>query len=148
MINPTIHIDDEGRRVRVGIILWTIDPENKLRFFLRHNRPFDGHLDEWNMIFGSVEPDESLGISVVREVSEESGVEVTEAAVTDLDYSLEYSSQHGRTIIRFFAVRVESVDVRVSLNEESIGYDWATIADVTAKVPYPEQIKAFLAIKP
>jgi len=143
MINPVIHIDEHGRRVRVGVIVWAIDPENNVRFFLRHNKPFHGHSDEWNMIFGSVEPGEALVPSVVREISEESGLTVLVDNVQDLDYSLEYTSHHDRTIIRFFAAQVDSVESKVVLNEESIGYDWAKIEEVRQRVPYGEQVKAF-----
>lgn len=147
MINPTIHIDDQGRRVRIGVILWTIDPEGMPRFFLRHNRPFNGHHDEWNMIFGSVEPDEAIIPAVSREVSEEAGVTLPESDVQDLGYSLEYSAFHGPTIIHFYAVKAPSIDAPIRLNEESIGYDWALIDRVEQLVPYAEQVEAFRIVE-
>lgn len=147
MVDPIIHIDEQGRRVRVGVILWTLDPEQKIRYFLRHNRPFDGHRDEWNMIFGSVEPGEAPITAAVRETKEEADVTTSRSQATDLEYTLEYTPRNGPTIIRFFGIKLNSLDTPIRLNEESIGYDWLTIDDVALKVPYPEQLKAFEMIE-
>lgn len=138
-----IHTDKNGYRVRVGVIVWTIDPEGVKRYFIRHNKPFNGHRDEWNMIFGSVEPKEDLPSAVIREVLEESGIIIEQRALTDLNYSLSYTVADGPTIIHFFGAKAQSIDVPVSLNEESIGYDWTTVNDVAQRVPYPEQVEAF-----
>jgi 8-oxo-dGTP pyrophosphatase MutT (NUDIX family) len=141
-----IHTDKNGYRVRIGVIVWTVDPEGVKRYFIRHNKPFDGHYDEWNMIFGSVEPEEDLSSAAIREVHEESGIIIEQTALTDLHYSLSYIATAGPTIIHFFSAKVRSIDAPVSLNEESIGYDWATIDDVSQRVPYTEQVEAFTLI--
>lgn len=138
-----IHTDENGYRVRIGVIVWTIDPEEAKRYFIRHNKPFNGHHDEWNMIFGSVEPEEDVPSAAIREVLEESGIIIEQTALTDLNYSLSYTAVAGPTIIHFFGAKAQSIDVPVSLNEESIGYDWATLDDVVQRVPYPEQVEAF-----
>jgi len=138
-----IHKNEQGERVRVGVIVWVLDPEGNVRYFLRHNKPFNGYRDEWNMIFGSVEPDENIHEAVIREVKEESNLTVTDASVHDLEYSLRYTAANGPTVIHFFGVKALSIDERVTLNEESIGYDWAVLEEVQRHVPYQEQVKAF-----
>lgn len=88
-----------------GFIVWTIDPEGAKRYFIRHNKPFNGHRDEWSMVLGSVEPKEDLPSAAIREVLEESGIIIEQIALTDLNYSLSHTVADGPTIIHFFGAK-------------------------------------------
>ena len=107
---------------KVAVIVWTIDPEGNRRFLLRHNKPFDGYDDEWTVVFGNMEDGEDLESAAVREVAEEFGFEKVEK-VGNIKYIAEYVGKYGPTQVHFLAIKVEDIDTKVTLNEESIGYD-------------------------
>lgn len=119
-------MDKQPTRIKIASIVWTIDPEEKKRFLLRHNRPFDGYDDEWTILFGNVDEGESTKEAAVREVGEEYGIVDLENFV-DLGYRLEYEDKGRATVIHFFSMKVNSIDVPIQLNSESIGYDWMTL---------------------
>ena len=128
-------------RHKVGVLLWTIDPEGSNRFLLRHNKPFNGREDEWTVVFGSVEEGEELTDAARREVREEFSIEAEK--VINLDYATEFENDKRKNIIHFFSTKVESIDVKVTLNEESIGYDWMTLDKVMEVMKYEDEKKAF-----
>lgn len=37
--------DDSNRFIKVGVIVWTVDPDGNYRFLIRHNKPFNGYED-------------------------------------------------------------------------------------------------------
>ena len=59
---------------KVGVIVYTKDPEENYRFLLRHNKPFDRRGDEWTILFGTVEELEDREETVKKEVGEEYGI--------------------------------------------------------------------------
>lgn len=122
----TVKKDADGRLVKIGSIVWAIDPNVIKRFLLRHNKPFNGHIDEWTIVFGGVEPNESEPEAAIRETEEEYGI-VNIQEVVDLNYSIEYQESRGKFIIYFFAYQADSIDIKITLNEESIGFDWVTL---------------------
>lgn len=135
-------IDTKGRYLKVGVIVWTIDPEGKVRFLLRHNKPFNDYKDEWTIAFGNVEADEEEIDAARREAKEEFGVRNFLDAL-DLQYEVEFESKFGPTVIRFFALRVSDISTEIMLNEESIGYDWMTIDKVKEVMQYDDEKRAF-----
>ena len=66
--------DSKGRSLKIGVIVWTVDPEGNPRFLLRHNKPFNGYEDEWTITFGNVEEGESVKVAAEREPKEEFGL--------------------------------------------------------------------------
>src|SRR5258708_14921914 len=92
--------DDKGRSVKVGVIVWTIDPEGTPRFLMRHNRPFNGYDDEWTITFGNVEEAESSEEGAVREASEEFTIDKFEGDPINLEYDVEFEGKKGKTVIR------------------------------------------------
>lgn len=135
--------DDKGRAVKVAVIVWTIDPEGNTRFLMRHNKPFNGYEDEWTIPFGSVEPEENGIETARREAKEEFGLAEFEGETLDLNYETEYMGKHGLTVVHFFALKVPNIDVKVVLNEESIGYDWMKIEEVKEVMQHEDEKKAF-----
>jgi ADP-ribose pyrophosphatase len=140
-------MDKQSLRLRqkhqkVAVVVWTIDPEGKRRFLLRHNKPFDGYEDEWTVAFGDMEDGESLETAAKREASEEFGIQAFEE-IADLKYKIGFAGKHGPTEAHFVALKVKDIDVRVVLNEESIGYDWMLIGKVKEVMKHEDEKKAF-----
>ncbi len=137
----TIKKNVDGKLVKVASIVWTIDPDGVKRFLLRHNKPFDGHDDEWTIVFGSVEPDEPEAMAAKREMQEEYGILDIDEMV-DLNYSIEYEEPRGKFIIYFFACKVTDIDTKITLNEESIGFDWVTLEGAKKIMQHSDEFKA------
>ncbi len=116
---------------KIAVVVWTIDPDGNNRFLLRHNRPFDGYEDEWTILFGTVEENEELEETAIRETGEEYGINQFEV-IKNLNYKIEYEDKGRQTIIHFFGLKVKSIDIPIQLNGESIGYDWMTYEQATA----------------
>ena len=134
--------DDSDRFIKVGVIVWTIDPDGNSRFLIRHNKPFNGYEDEWTISFGNVEQNESIKNAALREATEEFGLTDIEQ-VQDLEYEIEFTSKKGKTIIKFYAIRLKDIDVKISLNEESIGFDWMVLNRVKEVMQHDDEKKAF-----
>ena len=133
-------------RTRVGIVVWTIDPEGTMRFLLRHNKPFGEHSDEWNVFYGTLEPNELMIDAAIRELREESGIIISKDSVVSLEKELSYSTPTYTATINYFSVMLPSIDQEIILNEESIGYDWVTWSDLKRIIKYQEQISIFSQI--
>ncbi len=128
---------------KVGVIVWTIDPEGNKRFLLRHNKPFNGREDEWTIVFGGVEESESLEKAAIREVFEEYSINDSKET-KNLDYKIKFTGKDNiEREIHFFSVKLENIDAKVALNEESIGYDWVKIDKVREMMKHEDEKKAF-----
>lgn len=134
--------DSKGRFLKVGVIVWTIDPEGKPRFLIRHNKPFNGYEDEWTISFGNVEEGEVEEKAALRESTEEFSLDKADN-VQNLDYEIEFNGKKGRMVIKFFAVKLKDINAKIVLNEESIGYDWMTINKVKEVMQHDDEKKAF-----
>lgn len=130
-------------RQKVAVIVWTVDPEGNNRYLLRHNKPFDGYDDEWTVTFGGIDDGEKREDAAVREIYEEYGIKSVEE-VKDLNYSIKFVSKtKGPAEAHFIAIKVKDLDVKIMLNEESIGYDWMKLEDVKKVMKYLDEKKAF-----
>lgn len=130
------------RHQKVAVIVWTVDPEGNKRFLLRHNKPFNGYRDEWTTIFGDIEKNEDIESAAKREVAEEFRINEFEET-KNLNYKIEFDGKHGPTEAHFVALKVESIDMPIQLNEESIGYDWMLIEKVKEVMKHEDEKKAF-----
>jgi len=128
---------------KVAVIVYTKDPEGNWRFLLRHNKPFNGYDDEWTVTFGTIENDEDKKEAAIREAKEEFGIIEDFIEVTDLDYTISYEGKHGETLVHFFACKLGSLDSKIILNEESIGYDWMKIEKVKEVMQHEDEKEAF-----
>lgn len=127
---------------KVAVIVWTIDPEGDKRYLLRHNKPFKGYEDEWTITFGDIEPNENLEDAAKREVSEEFGISDIEET-KNLNYKIEFKGKHGPTEAHFVALKIRNLDTPISLNEESIGYDWMLLDKVKEIMKHEDEKRAF-----
>lgn len=138
--------DRKGRFIKVGTIVWTIDPDGEKRYLLRHNKPFNGYEDEWTISFGNVEKDDEEKDTVAREIKEEFGIMNFEG-IKDLAYEIEFESGRGKTAIKFYAIKVKDINISITLNEESIGYDWMKMDKVVEVMQHKDEKKAFGFVK-
>lgn len=127
---------------KIAIIVWCIDPEDNRRYLLRHNKPFDGYEDEWTVVFGSLENNEDQTKAVIRELKEEFYINKFKG-LNQLNYKSEYQGKHGNTEVFWWSAQVENIDIKVILNEESIGYDWVLEKDLDKYVKKQDELKAF-----
>ena len=123
---------------KAGVIVYVKDPEGNYRFLLRHNKPFNGREDEWTILFGTVEENETYMECVRRELEEEYGIKDIEI-VEDLEYVIKVDDLD----IHFYTVEVKDINTTIHLNEESIGYDWMLIEDVKNTMKYSDEKRAF-----
>lgn len=131
-----------NKHQKIAVIVWTIDPEENKRYLLRHNKPFNGYEDEWTITFGDIEPNESLEDAAKREVSEEFGISDIEET-ENLSYKIDFDGKHGPTEAHFVALKVKDINIRIILNEESIGYDWMLLEKVKEVMKHEDEKKAF-----
>lgn len=123
---------------KAGVIVYVKDPEGNYRFLLRHNKPFKGREDEWTILFGTVEENETYMECVRRELKEEYGIKDINT-IEDLKYVIKVDDLD----IHFYAVKVKDINTTICLNEESIGYDWMLIEDVKSIMKYPDEKRVF-----
>lgn len=131
-----------SKHQKVAVIVWTIDPEGNRRFLLRHNKPFNGYEDEWTITFGDIEKRENFEDAAKREVSEEFGISNLEE-VKNLNYKIEFEGKRGPTEAHFMAIKINSLNIPITLNEESIGYDWMLLDKVREVIKHEDEKKAF-----
>jgi 8-oxo-dGTP pyrophosphatase MutT (NUDIX family) len=149
---PIGSIDNPIGRPAARVLL--IDGEGRLLMF-RGFDPADPGRRYWFTVGGGLDPGETAAEGAVRELREETGLEVSPAElgdpvwheVTDFPYDGRWYRQHQD----FFAVRVESWDVRVDgfdhEERRSIdGYRWWSVDDLTGtdEVFYPHQLPDLL----
>lgn len=128
---------------KVAVIVYTKDPEGNWRFLLRHNKPFNGYKDEWTIAFGNIETSEPKEKAAIREAQEEFEIQEPFEKVVDLKYTIEYEGKQGLTVIHFFACKLPSLDTKITLNEESIGYDWMKFERVKEVMQHEDEKQAF-----
>jgi len=131
-----------NKHQKVAVIVWTIDPEENKRYLLRHNKPFDGYEDEWTITFGDVEPNENIEDAAKREISEEFGINDIEET-KNLNYKIDFEGKHGPTEAHFISIKVEDINTQITLNEESIGYDWMKLEKVKELMQHEDEKRAF-----
>lgn len=134
-----------AKHQKVAVIVWTIDPEGNKRFLLRHNKPFNGYEDEWTIIFGDTEENETKEGAAKREVEEEFGIKDFEE-IKNLNYKIEFEGKHGQTEAHFIALKVKNLDTKIVLNEESIGYDWVLLEKVKEVMKHEDEKEAFVLL--
>lgn len=114
--------------LKIGGIVFTKDPEGNYRLLLRHNRPFNGHLDHWTIVSGTIDEGENALQATTREIKEEFSITEFDRVV-DLNY--QYDLEVGNEVwnITYYAFQVKEIDIRVILDWESIGYNWCTFKE-------------------
>ena len=114
------------------ILTFIINKNNKL--LLLHNNPQDPIHggDIWYTVTGGVEEyDESLESAVIREVKEETNLDVINTKYLNINYK--YISRKGIECHEFVFMCLVK-DGNIILNEENIGYKWVNIDDFIKEI--------------
>ncbi len=114
-----------------GAILYRDSPAGKL--FLLLNYP-SGH---WDFVKGNIEKGEALKQTVLREISEETGI--TDVSFIDgFENKVEYHYQRDSNLVHkeviFFLAKTSTEDVKIS--HEHLGFVWLKFNDALAKLTY------------
>ena len=114
------------------ILTFIKNKDNKL--LLLHNNhidPIHGG-DIWYTVTGGVEVyDKSLEDAVIREVKEETNLDVINTKYLDINYT--YTSRQGIECIEYVFISLVE-DGNIILNEESIEYKWLNINDYIEEI--------------
>ena len=114
------------------ILTFIKNKDNKL--LLLHNNPEDPIHggDIWCTVTGGVEEyDKSLEDAVIREVKEETNLDVINNKYLDINYT--YTSRQGIECIEYVFISIVE-DGNIILNEENIGYKWLNINDYIEEI--------------
>lgn len=114
------------------ILTFIINKDNKL--LLLHNNPIDPIHggDIWYTVTGGVEEyDKSLEDTVIREIKEETNLNVIKTKYLDINYT--YTSRQGIECIEYVFISIVE-DSNIILNEENIGYKWLNIDDYIKEI--------------
>ena len=114
------------------ILTFIKNKDNKL--LLLHNNPEDPIHggDIWYTVTGGVEEyDKSLEDAVIREVKEETNLDVINNKYLDINYT--YTSRQGIECIEYVFISIVE-DGNIILNEENIGYKWLNINDYIEEI--------------
>jgi len=124
------------------ILAFVFDGEKFL--LLRNNSKDPAHGgDYWFTVTGSIEANESIKDAVIREVKEETDLEVTE--ILDLKWNSIYSWGGENHLEKNFLTFVKKE--RVILNEEHIEAEWLKLEEFVAKIDWSldkEELKKVL----
>ena len=114
------------------ILTFIKNNDNKL--LLLHNNPIDPIHggDIWYTVTGGVEEfDNTLENTVIREIKEETNLDVINTKYLDINYT--YTSRKGIECIEYVFISLVE-DGNIILNEESIGYKWLNINDYIEEI--------------
>ena len=114
------------------ILTFIKNKDNKL--LLLHNNPEDPIHggDIWYTVTGGVEEyDKSLEDAVIREVKEETNLNVINTKYLDINYT--YTSRQDIECIEYVFISIVE-DGNIILNEENIGYKWLNINDYIEEI--------------
>ena len=114
-------------------ILTFIVNKNKELLLLHNNpeNPIHGG-DIWYTVTGGVEEyDKSLEDAVIREVKEETNLNVINTKYLDINYT--YTSRQGIECIEYVFISLVE-EGNIILNEENIGYKWLNINDYIEEI--------------
>ncbi len=111
-------------RTDPAVIMLVVHPDGK-RCLLGHNRRFRGL--RYSTLAGFVEPGETLEDAVVREVREESGVEVG-----DVEYRASQPWPFPASIMLGFRARARTTEIHCDADDELVEAQWFTREEVRA----------------
>lgn len=79
-----------------GTQIILVNPDNQVLMYLRDDKPDILYPNQWCLLGGMIEPDETSAECIVREIDEEIGIQLDPATVThlctrDLDFGIEHT---------------------------------------------------------
>jgi len=125
-----------------GAVLFSETDSGKI--FLLLNYP-SGH---WDFVKGNIEKGETLQLTVVREIREETGITDVEF-IGGFEDKIEYHYQRDGDLIHkevvFFLAKTKTVDVKIS--HEHLGFVWLNFDDALKKLTYKNATNIMEKIK-
>lgn len=92
----------------------------------------------WQVVTGTVEPEENVQAAARREIKEETGLVPKRMWVVPRVNTFYSASKNAVCLSPFFAAEVEA-EGGISLSSEHIEFQWSTIEDVVQMIPFPSQ---------
>lgn len=112
------------RRINVQAFVYTKDPSFNV-LILKRTPERSGY---WQPVCGGVEKGEELTQTVIREISEETGITKIES-ILDLNYTFEYNEMKNGQLMDMqdycFAVEVSNIQ-EIKLSDEHEEYKWCS----------------------
>ena len=106
-----------------------------------------GHLAGiWCQVAGSIEAGEKAWQTAVREVREETGIELAQLWSADVCEQFYEADKECITLVPVF-VGIVPADTQVSLNAEHDAYIWAGFEEAQKLLSFPGQKKTLTAVK-
>lgn len=138
-----------GLTIRPSIECWLVsgDADGGRRVLLLRTRPDAMGLQFWQAITSGIEPGEAPEGTCVREVREETGIEVAREAVEPLDLSMEIPVPSAGWLIhkRVFLARVP--ERPVTLSPEHADARWVAPGEVDAMLHWPTCRTSFARVR-
>jgi len=147
---PTVHksVDKETQMLPVksfSVSIFILKPEERGTEVLLLRRT--GYLAGlWCQVAGKIEPGEKAWQTALREVREETGLEVTQLWSADICEQFYEVGKECVTIVPAFVGHVPH-DAKVILNDEHDAFKWVGFEEAAAMLSFPGQRKALAAVK-
>ena len=100
----------------------------------------------WCQVAGKIEPGEKAWQTALREVREETGLELTQLWSADICEQFYEVDKESVTIVPAFVGHVPH-DADVILNDEHDAFKWVSFEEAEAMLSFPGQRKALAAVK-
>ena len=124
-----LHKDPYKNQIVVGIIIYVFDEDGKVLLFKRKNAPFAGY---WEAPGGKLEFMEPLKKAAVRELKEETGIDVSESDLLFVDLLEHIIEPAYHRILVVYAVKVPRGTRIVPTEHEE--YGWFAMDELPAKL--------------
>ncbi len=127
----------------VSIFILKVDDGETKALLLRRTGYLAGL---WCQIAGGIEAGEKAWQTAVREVHEETGIELSEIWSADILEQFYEADKECITLVPVFVSTVPT-DTNVTLNDEHDAYEWVSFEKANTMLSFPGQQKALAAVK-
>jgi ADP-ribose pyrophosphatase YjhB (NUDIX family) len=124
--------------LRRKVMVWLYRTEPELQVLLLKRKKKDK--GEWHPVTGNVEAHEPIPNAALREVEEETGVELAALGPLGITFTFEDPKRNARYHETAFAGKVKSPDVKLS--DEHEAHEWLAPAVAMERLHWPDQKKA------
>ena len=138
------------------VVAMIVSKDGKIFFGMKHPDKGGVYIDFWHLPGGGVEKNESKKQALVREVMEETGIDILpyEAVLIDdtgegeSEKTLEENGERVLCKMKFYVYKIEINDkeaseVRIVLSDELEKYAWFNISEARSKKLTPPSVELF-----